>query len=351
MKLIFFLKLLIIGACLTACSRSESSVDMIIIDLEKNEQISIPYSSFIDSITYIPLETTDVCLIGEVRDIIISDSIIFMLKSERDEILLFSIEGKYLRKLSKIGQGPGEYRAINQMSYNEKRQSLSISSTKIIEYDLYGNLKNEFRIPFDISDLYQFDNGDYLLSRLESVNDPHTLVALVDSTGSLKREIFRRNPEHRIMATNRWELISWDDEVHFISPQIDNILYTYRSDSLRRDLKFKLLPKVSSDYYKNELVSSGEFFRKNYYRTKYRESSNWVDLFFCSQDNTRLLLYNKKSGKYTVSESSNNDMDTRKIIQLCSSSGNNTFTNCVESENEDDNPVIQILHLKQDFVD
>lgn len=346
MKSINFIYLFVIGTCLAACSYIESNSEMIVIDLNKDVFKTIPYSFFVDSITYIPLETTEECLIGKIRDVIISDSIVFVLKDERNEILLFNNQGKYLRKIFHEGEGPGEYRVINQMSYNEKRQSLSISSHKIIEYDLYGNLKNEFTPPFYTVDLHLFDNGEYLLSRLESQDMPDILVALVDSSGNIVRELLEKNQKYRIEVTNYWELISWNDKVHFISPQIDNILYSCgEDDSLRRCLNFKFLPE-NKNREQNDFIRSEEYYRKNYYRTLYRESNKWIHFVFCTEDNVRTLLYNKEIDEFIIGEIFKNDIDDKKHIFTLSASENNTFTNYVKPENEDDNPVIQILHLK-----
>lgn len=79
-----------------------------IIDLDKNVQKEILFSSFVDLISYIPLETTDDCLIGKIHDIIISDSIIFVLNGEQNCVFFFNREGKFLRKIDKPGSEPGE---------------------------------------------------------------------------------------------------------------------------------------------------------------------------------------------------------------------------------------------------
>lgn len=82
-KTLTFVVCLVMGICFTACSHSSNNEDdMILIDLEENVQENILFSSFVDSISYIPLETKDECLIGKIRDVIISDSIIFVLKGE-----------------------------------------------------------------------------------------------------------------------------------------------------------------------------------------------------------------------------------------------------------------------------
>lgn len=326
-----------------ACSR-QTKKEGIDIDLEKAVQKEILFSSFVDSISYIPLETRDDCLIGKIQDIIISDSIIFVLNKEQNTIFLFNQFGKYLRKINKVGSGPGEYTIINQMAYNAKRQSISLASSKIIEYDLFGNLKKEFEAPFYVSDLYSFDNGDYLLSRFERLDEPHVLLALVDANGQIKEKLFNRNLQYGVESTNYWELISLDDGVHFITPQIDNTIYSYERGSVKEVLNLNMLPAISSDFYKSK--QGIPLLGDNYYRTVYRESRNWVNLIFCTLDKVRTLLFHKKTKQYILGEVFNNDLDGKEHIFFLSSSKGNTFTNYVKADNEEDNPVIQILHLK-----
>lgn len=174
---------IVLGICLGVCSPSPKTEEGVTIDIEKSNLKDIPYSSFVDSISYILLETNDDCLIGKIRDVILADSIIFVLKQEQDEILLFDRQGHYMRKIAKKGNGPGEYSIINQMDYNEKRKSIFILASNIIEYDLFGNVKHEYKLPFYASDLYSYDNGDFLISRFGRSGKPYTGVALVDSLG------------------------------------------------------------------------------------------------------------------------------------------------------------------------
>ena len=92
---------IVLGICLGACSPSPKTEEGVTIDIEKSNLKDIPYSSFVDSISYILLETNDDCLIGKIRDVILADSIIFVLKQEQDEILLFDRQGHYMRKIAK----------------------------------------------------------------------------------------------------------------------------------------------------------------------------------------------------------------------------------------------------------
>lgn len=336
--------LFILGTCLWGCSQPNNKKG-ITIDLDNNVQKEILFSSFVDSISYIPLETTDDCLIGTIHDIIISDSIIFLLNGEQNCIFFFDRKGNYLRKIDRPGPGPGEYTIINQITYNEKKKCLAIASNKILEFDQNGSFIREFNTPFYASDLHLLNNGNYLLSNLKLTGTTKELVVLTDSLGEIKKTVYTKNPKYGIRSTNSRELINIEDGIHFISPQIENTIYTYNQDSLTKSSEFCILPEISSRFYKSEITPS--FLKENYYRSIYRESSNWINLIYCTSSKVRTVLYNKRTKQYIVGEKFKNDMDDKEHIFFLSESKGNIFTNYVKPENEDDNPIIQILHLKQ----
>jgi hypothetical protein len=59
-------------------------------------------------IDFIPLETTNECLIGKSR-MFFSDKYIVVADWQQDMIFLFDRNGKFIRKIGSKGQGPGEY--------------------------------------------------------------------------------------------------------------------------------------------------------------------------------------------------------------------------------------------------
>ena len=134
MKFIQVLLILGVWGSLNACqhTKKESLSQSIQIDLESEQvQDSLAFSLFVDSMTSIPLETTplettDDCLLDGIRDVIIKDTLLIVLSDDRDAVYFFNRQGKYLRKIARRGNGPGEYSFIVQMHYNKDRKSLSL---------------------------------------------------------------------------------------------------------------------------------------------------------------------------------------------------------------------------------
>lgn len=73
---------------------------------------TLKVSYFADTVIYIPLEMTSESVVGTIKHLWIND--LYILVHCRDiPLLLFQRDGKFVRKIGKIGRGPGEYNGIN----------------------------------------------------------------------------------------------------------------------------------------------------------------------------------------------------------------------------------------------
>lgn len=82
-----------------------------------------------DSLEIIPLETTDQCLIANVKKVEFCNGKVFVLDDRSRKIFIFNQKGKYLNSIGKQGVGPGEY----QYLYN-----FEITGSSIFVQDLYA---------------------------------------------------------------------------------------------------------------------------------------------------------------------------------------------------------------------
>ena len=104
-------------------------------------------SEIVEDINYIPLETTSDCLLkgGQTS---LTDKYIF---TETDGVLfMFTREGKFLRRINTIGQGPGEC-DLRDFGIDEQSQLIHLFdnwSLSIKTYDFNGHFQNEIKNPF-----------------------------------------------------------------------------------------------------------------------------------------------------------------------------------------------------------
>jgi hypothetical protein len=87
---------------------TELPVIDIVESIEESEETTMLLSEIADDITFIPLETTDECLIAGGSSIHLHKDY-FVIMDNTPQVFLFDRTGKFIRKTGNKGQGPGEY--------------------------------------------------------------------------------------------------------------------------------------------------------------------------------------------------------------------------------------------------
>ena len=102
-------------------------------------QDKIHYSQLFDTVRYVKLETQDDILLASIAKIQFFKTNFYILDSRLNILFVFSETGKFIRKIGKIGNGPGEYHRIADFDLNNDRIYLFDPNRNILEYDLSGN--------------------------------------------------------------------------------------------------------------------------------------------------------------------------------------------------------------------
>jgi hypothetical protein len=115
----------------------------------KKYEYKFKCTDLVDDIHYIPLETTNNSLLGNsLRQIQLTENFIFL---NSDGILFqFDRQGKFVRKINKKGQGPGECDAFS-VGIDEKNRRiyiLDLMKQSISIFDFEGIFLRAFRHPF-----------------------------------------------------------------------------------------------------------------------------------------------------------------------------------------------------------
>ncbi len=111
---------------------------------EKGEN-TLKTSYFADTVLYVPLETREECYIKRLDQVWMNDSIILI--NDRLRLLMFSLNGKFLKQIGRQGKGPGEYGIIfNFDVINDTIYLTSSGKRSWIKYTLKGTFCEE--IPF-----------------------------------------------------------------------------------------------------------------------------------------------------------------------------------------------------------
>ena len=137
-------------------------------------------SEVAQSIRYIPLETSDSSLLGNIPRPILENGVYYVTirSGFKEEFMMYNIDGKFLGKLGRYGRAAGEYQTnLSSLALSVDYKSgnpIIFSTNKVIEYDKKGNYIKEVKSPVEstfnlmllrvkklgdnyISTLYDFD--------------------------------------------------------------------------------------------------------------------------------------------------------------------------------------------------
>ena len=174
----------------------------------------INLSEFADSVAFIILEETDESLLSSQninRVFFTSDYIIVVQNGHGafGAIFFFDRNGKYVRQISRRGQGPGEYTSMWSVMFDEQNQQLIVYDMhpkRILFYDIYGNFIRDisnFSHGAVIRDITNLSNGHFLCYRFDAlggnVDQRFNGLWEVDGNGNFLRNYFMYDVQLPVM--------------------------------------------------------------------------------------------------------------------------------------------------------
>ncbi len=120
-------------------------------------------SEIIKDIQYIPLETIDsVNLIGSVSKVVCYENKIYVLDRKVTKALyIFNMDGTYLDKISRIGDGPGEFKMPHNFIILEEDKLIALycrQNNKLLYYTLNGQHLYDERVELSFKSFFFKDN-------------------------------------------------------------------------------------------------------------------------------------------------------------------------------------------------
>ena len=144
-------------------SISENST---VIDIEKAiKEQSMLMSEFFSSVKTIILETDNHILLGKINGIQVHNDLIFLLDTQQDiGISIFNKDGKFIRKIGKKGNGPGEYLTISDFTIDRENDAVYLMDcdlNKIHKYKITGEFESSIALKnANIQSFHlQYNNG------------------------------------------------------------------------------------------------------------------------------------------------------------------------------------------------
>lgn len=132
-------------------NQKKISVQMTEIDVDMSKT-DLPFDSLMKFTSFIKLETTSENLVGDISQILFTkDRIIVVDRDVSHSISVYDMNGKFLNKIGKIGQGPNEYAFLWQVTLSNDKSMIIITdqgSSKLKYFDLNGNFIKAINQPY-----------------------------------------------------------------------------------------------------------------------------------------------------------------------------------------------------------
>ncbi|KYG76897.1 hypothetical protein AWW68_19155 [Roseivirga spongicola] len=164
------LRLSLVVFLLASCSgtKNEEGVHSQNLETFQSYQLSIDaerksFSSIIESIEVVTLQETDNSLLTSASRVLKHRNEYLVINKSDEEVVFFDSEGKYLRTFRQLGQGPGEYQAINSIWIQDDELFIYERQRSIVfKYRIEGEFLDSKKLPFEVGHVIGYKD-EYLV--------------------------------------------------------------------------------------------------------------------------------------------------------------------------------------------
>ncbi len=183
MKKLFLYSTILLLMITIACSSKNNDNNNT--DLKVNNNLSI--KDVFSRITVVPLETTNNSLIKNINKIIFYKGYYYIFDKAQYGVFKFDKNGKFILKLNKRGQGPGEYSLIDDFDINRFNETMELLNPRgfIHIYSLDGQFIEEITLNMDCSAVHYFKNITADLTALYSIFDENRVRVISRKTNKV----------------------------------------------------------------------------------------------------------------------------------------------------------------------
>jgi len=354
--IIFTLLTLIINGCRSENKRNYHKIISPLNHVTKQ----LDLSDFVDSVNYIPLETSNNSLIGNPGKAVYCNHYFFISDIGENKILVFDQQGKYSHSIARLGRGPAEYAEISDFTVSPEDTTIFVGDSygKINCYSFKGNYIKSFFTEKSILSINSVKQKIYISTDAR--------VYLIDSTGTITHEFGHYDPKllNRLNYISGGKIFPKNNSEFLFSLPYQDTIYKYSMNQITPkyviDFGKHSIPEITP----NNIQKLNETKLKGYaYLSSMLECKHTLYLWWTNNTNRPqryFSIINLKNQQIIHSLSSNiNDNLMQTDAQFIPSSmhGENQLIGInlpILSPklaqklklNEDDNPIISIYHLK-----
>ena len=277
---------------------SEKTTDSLMIEINYNSTLFLKLSEYIETVKSIKLETSENCIIGEIKKVQIFKENIYILDDVSNSLYLFDKFGKFINKLDKVGQGPGEYITMMDFEVNDSGiYALDVSSRSINQYDF--DLNHIRKIPFPFASINFHPLNDtlfYIYNEPVSFSDYH-MITEVNNEGEVLDNLFpvkQQTKEPFYWASYNSVFQTYKGDAYF-SPRYNNTIYTKKGKEWMKEIQVSFKNKTFPENEDIQMydISSSDF--PYILREHYFISNKYIIIDFSTNKGRCFSFYNKET--------------------------------------------------------
>lgn len=323
------MKLLIVLLTLFFCSSLTKSIfcqQLPVLKLSEalEHPMDITLSDFIENISYVPLATTQECLVDINPKVLVTKD--FILVNNVTRSLLFSRKtGAFIREIGKYGRGPGEYRNTFGF-FNEITLSYYYIgwNGNLIKYSLDGAFRGNIKIPFydsnpgsaSFPDVYSFLEDSVLVCNFMIIyGDESKSMMIFTEQGKVIRILpnnyVLKTKQNMVIRTQEIRFHRFNNSLFFQSmynDTVSNLTQDKISPSFILE-RGKFRPPFESRWWSSERKSK---LTNIIYQPEYYEGKKYNSFYFHFNSVRYFALYDKSSKSLKITENKSgikNDVD------------------------------------------
>ena len=177
-------------ACKKKVGTNDNKFETIVINFNESQSVDIHEND--NKIKSLTLEVTDHSLLTHIEDIQIRKNEIFVYDAHR--VIVFDMDGKYIKKIGHRGQGPGEYTNINSFFFEGDNICLYDGNLqKLFVYDENDNFLETRQTKEMISSLYPIGQDKFIgKKKFQGDQVKVSTLAILDKKLELQQNIGNR---------------------------------------------------------------------------------------------------------------------------------------------------------------
>ncbi|MDR2423801.1 MAG: 6-bladed beta-propeller [Prevotellaceae bacterium] len=292
------------------------------------------------------LETTDDCLIGEIKKVTLTDSLIFVLDAFlANKLFVFNADGKFIRHIGSRGQGPGEYIQATDFHYDKYTKEVIIYDQfkhQMLYFDLNGNFIRTKLHNIRFVNFAKTKN-EYVYKLLDNRHIPEIEDCYAAMGTDSTEVVYAALPRFEMNFYTGFTLNVLNDSIVSFARPFRDTIYHYSNGILypKYHIKFPEKTKlpanvekqVDHDYYKLRTRYDNLEENRTYFNGNFFETDDYL-YFIIDHPYHYAFIYNKTTNKLmsgTKSHSSHGHFEPMFLFFTPVSCSNNCFITTIES--------------------